>query len=481
MLFIGIVVVLFFEMIIPLIALPWRIAAYLRSERCAAAQSRTLCQQILNHRVVVVALMIVCPVAALLLCLSTLAMMLVTASVNFKILYLVFLLLVLGRSIPKRGVTGTFWWMRWVWGATAAVWVVLLTQRDAFQPPSQTFSGDTDELRETVVVPTLDTPIPAGKSAVWCASFELAWNRVKTDVVKEPIQIEGAESICDRLNASSIKEKDLDKQSFYVCAGFIRDGVSERIAAELKSRFPQASLPPVNGTADDLVAFSHLELNLPFPVPYADTQMEFLSTNGTSTAVQAFGFKNGGSADMRRQACVLFCTHRENYSVLDEFAVDLCRESKPYQIVVAAIRPQTTLAAALARFDELSAHSGRDGYPSPLHINDELLVPCHHWDVTHRFKELEGVLLNRNFEGYRVATALESVKFRLDRSGASLSSEGALLMVKASPCSFTFNRPHLICIRKRGCNKPVFMMWVANAELLDNVGIKVMCSEEPKK
>jgi hypothetical protein len=34
------------------------------------------------------------------------------------------------------------------------------------------FDGRSDALQKTVVVPTLDTPIPKGKSVIWCASFQ---------------------------------------------------------------------------------------------------------------------------------------------------------------------------------------------------------------------------------------------------------------------------------------------------------------------
>ena len=39
-------------------------------------------------------------------------------------------------------------------------------------------------LKETVVVPTLDSPMPTGKNVVWCSSFQLAWNKLKEDVCR---------------------------------------------------------------------------------------------------------------------------------------------------------------------------------------------------------------------------------------------------------------------------------------------------------
>src|SRR5437868_3423219 len=53
---------------------------------------------------------------------------------------------------------------------------------------ARTFDGSSTDLRQTVIVSTLDTPIPDGKSAIWCSSFQLAWNRLKAGVVGGPIQ-----------------------------------------------------------------------------------------------------------------------------------------------------------------------------------------------------------------------------------------------------------------------------------------------------
>jgi hypothetical protein len=49
-----------------------------------------------------------------------------------------------------------------------------------------TFSGKSDQLKQTVIVPTLDTPCPAGKNVIWCSSFQLAWNELRDNVIHAP-------------------------------------------------------------------------------------------------------------------------------------------------------------------------------------------------------------------------------------------------------------------------------------------------------
>src|SRR5262245_42725084 len=117
-----------------------------------------------------------------------------------------------------------------------AVWFSLRGR--SYEAAPLTFDGTSDQLRQTVIVPTLDTPIPDGKSAIWCASFQLAWNRLKDDVAKGPIQLANAQAIADRLNRADQSEDDLEQQAVYAAAGLAKDGIVERIQAQLARQFP---------------------------------------------------------------------------------------------------------------------------------------------------------------------------------------------------------------------------------------------------
>src|SRR5262245_61995271 len=55
------------------------------------------------------------------------------------------------------------------------------------QEPERVFAGSSDRLQRTAILPTLDSPIPGGKSAIWCISLQLAWNVLKDDVAGGPV------------------------------------------------------------------------------------------------------------------------------------------------------------------------------------------------------------------------------------------------------------------------------------------------------
>ena len=434
----------------------------------------TLGQRLFKNRIVVLLFLIACYGAAVvfaLLCALRLLMFIpYLMACNF--FWALFFGLV-GSSVRHKGIVETVSRLRWLLIATATVWLILAfvwSGRSYISPP-QTFSASTDELRDTCIVPTLDTPLPPAKSAVWCEAFELAWNRARSGVFKAPLQIKNAQPACDRLNASSASEKNLESESFCALAGFIKDGIADKIGTELRSKFPWVAPPKFDAAGDAVIAYSYLSVNVPFEYPFFDSEaaLTFSDAAGQKTPVKSFGIRKQDDYaynQLRGQTQVLFFTYIKDHHTLDEFAVDLCKYSQPYQIVLAAVKPQPTLTETLARVEELTAKSEEGEYFHSMGPNDVLLVPSHHWDFTHRFKDLEGEVLNKGFEGYKVAQALESIRFKLDRSGAEVSAESKF-RVRPIPRLFIFDRPHLIIIKKRGDERPIFVMWVANAELLD--------------
>jgi hypothetical protein len=152
-----------------------------------------------------------------------------------------------------------------------------------------------------------------------------------------------------------------------------------------------------------------------------------------------------------------------------EFIVDPCKSSTPYQIILASIGRKPTLAEAVVVVQEKMAEKPFTENAARFNIRDTLLIPSMHWRISHHFKELEGkdkLFLNPTLTGRYLDMALQAVEFRLDRSGAELSSESKVY-ARPGASFFHCNRPFLIIMKKREAKQPIFVMWVDNAELLD--------------
>jgi len=176
---------------------------------------------------------------------------------------------------------------------------------------------------------------------------------------------------------------------------------------------------------------------------------------------------------MREQVEVLY--FREDRSTSNrnlqknEFAVDLCKHSQPYQVVVAVVELKDSLAQTLdytrrkiADFRLTKSYERT----SSLDDTDILIVPEMFWVIEHRFTELIGKTVQNADPSMPIVEAKQGITFRLDRYGAMLESE-ATIAVSAIPRYFHFNRPFLVYMKKRGREQPFFVMWVDNAELLN--------------
>ncbi len=336
----------------------------------------------------------------------------------------------------------------------------------------ETFVGNSTELQKTVILPAFNLPIAPNKNNVWCSSFQLSWNEMKDNVIKEPINVLGAEELSQGLNNSKQKNSDLSKDSYYAVAGKVSEGIIEKIKVDMAGRFPSVQLPQFN-PLDVLIAYSYIETYLKFTQPFIQNEKALIFTDslGNITSVKSFGVWEGllhKNKPLCKQIEVLYCKLDENYNVI-EFALDLCKDTQPYQVVVSIIEPKESLELT---FNELQAKirdfdsNSENEYLKEFSDIDILKVPEMFWRITHHFKELEDKsLLNPEFRGMPISTAMQVVNFRLDRSGVILKSQ-SVLSIAGGPKEFIFDKPFLIYLKKRDVEQPFFVMWIDNAELL---------------
>jgi hypothetical protein len=334
-------------------------------------------------------------------------------------------------------------------------------------PPKRAFDGSSVKLHDTEIVPTLDTPLTAGKSAIWCSSIQIAWNRLRGLVGNEPIKLRNAEAVAGRLNEGSASEADLAPGSFYAAAGLVDDGIVEKIRKEMATAFPDRPPPDIEGLPEGAVAYAYLRASVPYKFEFFDNPepMPFIDSAGRQTPVRAFGLRDSEKhigGPFRSQVSVLFRQGRE-------YALDLSKESEPNQVVLAKMARQDSLASMLATIHDRAAATR----PSELGSQSTLLVPNIDFRIDHHFQDLEGPdkeILNQALPGHQLLWVLQSIQFKLDRKGADLESGVDLRSLgdghDDDPNVFYFDGPFLIVLQKRGAKNPFFVMWVDNAELL---------------
>jgi hypothetical protein len=323
--------------------------------------------------------------------------------------------------------------------------------------------------KATAVLPTLDTPIPEGKSAVWCASFQMAWERLKRDVTKGPVRLTGAQQIAKRLNdaptvADTVKEEDV-----YTAGGFVRDGIGDEIRQEMARRFPNETVAELKEFPGGAVLYAYLRAAVKFTHPFLENArpLEFEAADGNKTSVHSFGLPYDLSRrpSVAKQIEILHATQNKRHQI-ETFVLDPSKTTSPYQVLVACIPRQPTLAAMLADVEKRIAGPNDEELTRPFRTSflDWMTIPHVRFRITHHFEELEGKVMPD--QGATLARALQLIDFRLDAAGATLTSQ-SIIEPKSDPRWFYAKRPFLIVMRKRGTTRPFFALWVENAELLE--------------
>lgn len=327
----------------------------------------------------------------------------------------------------------------------------------------------------TIITPHLGAQIDSNNNLIYCSSFQMAWNKLRDDVIKGDILLESDPSSARQLNKKLQSNDDIAKKSYVAEAGELSPELLTRINNELHEKFGDQAgngvKIPLESGAHQLIAYAFLYKNLEFrtvfeklPVP-----MSF-SSNGRTTPVKAFGINllshsNRLHEELSPQVEIL------DYQNDDNFILSLKPKSADNEIILAKITPEKTLLQTLKIVAQRIAKSK----PDRLWENEVLRIPKIDFELGHRFSELENKRVkNKAWDGWIMATALQDIKFKLDEKGAVLKSRAFIGMTKGEapagskhvPRHFIFDKPFLICLQERTGRFPYFAMWVNNSELL---------------
>lgn len=334
-------------------------------------------------------------------------------------------------------------------------------------------------LNATTVVPTLDTPLVDAGNAVWCATFQAAWNHACEDVIRGPLRITNAGEVAERLNASQVSDETLPPGSFYVAAGRHEDGISGAIHAQMSRQFPNVGLPVFDDDAG-FVAYCYLEAKSEFLTPFTRSErpVQFSGADGNVHGVRSFGLSYGSEGRLQsrqaEQVEVLF-SESENpneFESLTAFALDLTADRPDEELIIAVLPRAKDLQSMLHDLHRRIEKFAPDSNSARLDELDVFDMPNVTFQLDHEFAELQGadkrVESPGEFQNMEITTAFQSIKFRLDESGATVISESGVAAA-AIPRLFIVDRPFLIIMKRRSEALPWFVAWIENAELLETL------------
>ncbi len=310
----------------------------------------------------------------------------------------------------------------------------------------------------------------------------MAWNKICSDIVHETIELQDPPAYVKLLNNNISEQIYLNNNEYVAQAGFIRDGIVDKINDELIAKFGKnalqlkSDLPP-----EGILAYAYLAKTFEFKLAFDNIAepLKFTSSNNKSSNLDSFGLIKLSSNDSKeikqrknknKQASACYFDKKQGFIIkLHSGYSDI--------ITISTLPPLETLDKTFQQINSLC----KNIYARDFETGDTLQIPKIDFKTSHSFDELLNKdflnkRLSSDFCPYSIIKAIQTINFSLNEKGVKLESMAEIDAKKGigdpiEPQDFIVNGPFVIYLRtfKQEVNdegKPYFMMYVDNDDLL---------------
>lgn len=319
------------------------------------------------------------------------------------------------------------------------------------------------------IIPHLNHSIGEG-NLIYSSTFQLAWNELSDNVIKDEIKLNKSEELVNELNKRIFTKDALSEDSYLVFSGdLIKENINKFNKKITKKFGNEMALIEDSPNPLSKVVYAYLYKNLMFQTQFEKTEsIDFKVSNNHEEKIKSFGienYKENEHFEIAKQVKVF------NYKNNDNFIIQLnSLKIKSDKIILAKIKPQETLAETVNYVLE-NLKNGE-----PLKEKDILRIPEISFDKEYEFSELKNALfLNKGWKSWYIEEAKQWIKFDLNKQGAVLKSVAKMQMTRLAmninnnvPKNLTFNKPFLLMLKEEGENEPYLVIWINDVNILVN-------------
>ncbi len=318
----------------------------------------------------------------------------------------------------------------------------------------------------------MDNPLSSTENFVYAAGMNLAWQELKSDLIHDDLKFAGlddvAQKLVDAFNLSPDWKADIQPQNYYVKAGFGQETV-QILNREVQQKFPQKKMLPLDLklSAQDLIAYAMLLVEVDYPTPFTATQIFFKDVNTKENALppQVRGFR-AENQEQKNNLSIL------NYVDNENFVLRL-KVKQPGEEIILVKGSQNMTADELVK--SLQPHFVKQG--EALTEIDYFQMPMLHLDHAYRYDSLIGKKFqNPDFADFMIGSMSERTIFAMDERGARVENEAMILAPSAiqesgpTPKYLFFDKPFWVLMKKTDSNRPYFILGVKTVDVMEVVG-----------
>jgi hypothetical protein len=314
----------------------------------------------------------------------------------------------------------------------------------------------------TDVLLTPDEPLRDGRSAVWCATAQLAWDGLAGALGKDgrlELTPPADPALVEALNRGAFPRDAIDAKAVATAVGR-GPAVLERAREAWARAFGSDATPPHAAVGpDDVASFAELRKDMPFRTPFRllPDPMTF-----EGKEVVAFGMihddRGPGWREMAKQLVAYVDPAAPRHSDRGDGVVELIPADAGERIFLSSLPRGATLEATWAAAWRRVATGRRVEMDSP----EDLRVPRLRVRVRDRVDpRLVGGGL-AHLPGSRLREVRQSLDVSLTERGASARAEARVVHSLGLGMSLRFDRPFLLAFVRREADRPWLLAWVGN-------------------
>ena len=312
------------------------------------------------------------------------------------------------------------------------------------------------------IVPTMHDTLT--EDATWAPTFELIWQDLKNDYVKQDIKWEGQPPIVDSLNKGYFKQNMISDSYLYKIADYKTLELKNKIKKGIKDKFNQESdiIDKIDWSDEALDHGPEKERRILF---YSMLYREFEYINPLDELdkapfkdvekVRYFGISQNSDSNLKDQVDVLYYSD-------NDYMIKINTKNGDELYFVYKPEGSTFNSIWTNANKKAKEYKGNKKFT----VNDYLKIPYLEFDVVREYSELQDhVFYNASgTEYFSIAKALQSVKLQLDNKGGKVKSE-AVIDTKNGITSvgkepehryFYFNDTFALFIKEKGKEVPYF-------------------------
>lgn len=262
-------------------------------------------------------------------------------------------------------------------------------------------------------------------NTAWCGTFNLIWNDLKNDLVKQDIVFTPQIKLVENLNKGTFDTSNILEDSYYKIYGTPSYDLKNKIKKDIKLKFNETSdilddFDFENSSDEDYFLYSMLKKDFEFPKVFTRLKNDKF---GKYTNVKYFGIDNSTKSAVMDQVEVLY------YNSSINFAIKLITKSND-EVIISRGNQGDNFYDIYKKIDEDSKqYTGNKS----IIKGEKVKIPDINLNVIAELEEIEQKpFLFADGRQYVIGKALQTIKFSLDEKGGKIKSEAGMIVNKAA-------------------------------------------------